>query len=147
MGLLVGTGKMIVMDAFPALGLAVKILAGGYMIWLAVKIVRTVPSRNSQADSSPLTFLQATAFQWANPKVWAMCLAGITIYAHDRTHVSLTIVVITCALFTLPASALWTWLGTLIQKWLESSAPRRIFNVTMASLLLIFTLPALASGF
>ena len=30
---------------------------------------------NGKAAGSPMTFLQAAAFQWVNPKAWAMCLS------------------------------------------------------------------------
>ena len=35
-------------------------------------------------NKSYLTFLQAAAFQWVNPKAWAMALTSVTVYAPSR---------------------------------------------------------------
>ena len=43
-----------------------------------------------------------------------------------------------------PAISVWTWLGTLMNKWLSSPVKLRAFNVTMALLLIASLYPVLA---
>ena len=92
MALLVGAGLMALFDAVPALTLVLEVLSVGYLLWLALKIATAAPVEERDADSRPMTFRQAATFQWVNPKAWAMCLSAITLYAPDRSLLSVAIV-------------------------------------------------------
>ncbi len=62
-----GLGALIV--AFPAIQMALKIVGAAYMLWLAWKVANAGKADDeSGSDAQPLTFLQAAAFQWINPK-------------------------------------------------------------------------------
>ena len=91
-----------------------------------------------------MSLLQAAAFQWVNPKAWAMCLSAITIYAPDRSLLSVAIVAGAFAVVSLPAISLWAWLGTIIRQWLSSPRRLRVFNISMAALLVASMYPLLA---
>ncbi len=93
-----------------------------------------------------MTFLQAAAFQWVNPKAWAMCLSAVTLYAPDRSLLSVAIVAAAFALVCLPAISVWTWLGTMVRHWLSNATRLRVFNVTMAALLVASLYPVLGFG-
>ena len=46
-----------------------KIVGAAYMLWLAWKVANARPADDERdASARPLTFLQAAAFQWVNPK-------------------------------------------------------------------------------
>ncbi|MDF1728172.1 MAG: LysE family translocator, partial [Sulfitobacter sp.] len=92
MALLVGAGLMALFDAVPALNLLLKVVSVAYLLWLAFKIATAAPVEERNAESRPMTFLQAATFQWVNPKAWAMCLSAITLYAPDRSILSVAIV-------------------------------------------------------
>lgn len=143
MALLVGAGLMAVFDAVPALNLALKALSLAYLLWLAFKIATAAPPEERAADARPMTLLQAAAFQWVNPKAWAMCLSAITLYAPDRSLLSVAIVAGAFAVVAFPAISLWAWLGTVIRQWLSNRARLRVFNLTMAGLLVASLYPLL----
>lgn len=107
MALLVGVGVMAIFDAVPALALVLKVISVVYLIRLAFKIATAVPSEGRSADSQPMTFLQAATFQWVNPKAWAMCLSAVTLYAPDRSLVSLAIVATAFAVVSFPSISVW----------------------------------------
>ncbi|MEO1909079.1 MAG: LysE family translocator, partial [Paracoccus sp. (in: a-proteobacteria)] len=88
MAFLVGAGLMALFDILPALNLVLKVVSVSYLLWLAFKIATAAPVEERDADSRPMTFLQAATFQWVNPKAWAMCLSAITLYAPDRSLLS-----------------------------------------------------------
>ncbi|SFQ66000.1 Threonine/homoserine/homoserine lactone efflux protein [Roseivivax halotolerans] len=146
MALLVGVGLMALFDAVPALNLVLKVASVGYLLWLAFKIATAAPVEERDADSRPMTFLQAAMFQWVNPKAWAMCLSAITLYAPDRSLLSVAIVAGAFALVCFPAISVWAWLGTVVRKWLSNATRLRVFNITMAALLVASLYPVLGLG-
>jgi threonine/homoserine/homoserine lactone efflux protein len=95
-------------------------------------------------DSRPMTFLQAAAFQAVNPKAWAMCLSAITLYAPDRSLLSVAVVAAAFAVVCFPAISVWAWLGTFVRQWLSNPARLRAFNVAMAALLVASLYPVVA---
>ena len=146
MALLVGTGLMALFDAVPALNLGLKVLSVGYLLWLAAKIATAAPLEGKGADSRPMTFLQGAMFQWVNPKAWAMCLSAISLYAPDRSLLSVALVAGAFAVVCLPTISVWAWFGTVVRRWLSNQARLRVFNVTMAGLLVASLYPVLAAG-
>lgn len=143
MALLVGLGLMALFEALPLLGGILKVVSVLYLLWLACKIATAAPIEVREAKAQPMTLIQAAAFQWINPKAWAMCLSAITIYAPDRTLLSVAIVAGAFALVSLPAISVWAWLGTVIRRWLSSPRRLQVFNLTMAALLVASMYPLL----
>lgn len=146
MALLVGAGLMALFDAVPALNLVLKVVSVGYLLWLAFKIATAAPVEERDAAGRPMTFLQAATFQWVNPKAWAMCLSAITLYAPDRSLLSVAIVAGAFALVCFPAILVWAWLGTVVRQWLSNTTQLRVFNITMAALLVASLYPVLGLG-
>lgn len=143
MAFLVGMGLMAVFQAFPVLGVVLKVLSVAYLLWLAFKIATAAPLKDRAANARPMSIVEAAAFQWVNPKAWAMCLSAVTLYAPDRTVLSVTIVAGAFALVSLPAISIWAWLGTVIRQWLSNTARLRVFNAVMAALLVASLYPLL----
>lgn len=146
MALLVGVGLMALFDAVPVLNLVLKVIFAGYLLWLAVKIATASLPEERDADSRPMTFLQAATFQWVNPKAWGMCLSAITLYAPDRLLLSVAIVAAAFTLVCFPAISVWAWLRTAVRQWLSNATRLRVFNITMAALLVASLYPALGLG-
>lgn len=144
MALLVGLGLMALIEAVPALNAVLKVVSVLYLLWLAFRIATAAPIEDRSAKARPMSLLQAAAFQWVNPKAWAMCLSAITIYAPDRSLLSVAIVAGAFAVVSLPAISLWAWLGTIIRQWLSSPRRLRVFNISMAALLVASMYPLLA---
>lgn len=143
MAFLVGAGLMAAFDAIPALKLALTILSVAYLLWLAAKIATAAPVEERNAEGHPMTMLHAAMFQWINPKAWAMCLSAVTLYAPDRSLVSVFIVAAAFGLVCFPAIAVWAWLGTIIRQWLSNRTRLRMFNSAMAALLVASLYPLL----
>ena len=141
---LIGAGLMALFEAFPALGIVLKIASTAYLLWLAVKIATAKPAASNETSSEPMTLMEAAAFQWVNPKTWAMALSAITLYAPSHSLSSVAIIAAVFAAVCFPAISVWTWLGTLMNKWLSSPVKLRAFNVTMALLLIASLYPVLA---
>jgi Putative threonine efflux protein len=140
---IVGLGLAEAFDTFPVLRQVMMTVAVLYMLWLAWKIAHASAPEAGQTGGKPLTFLQAAAFQWVNPKAWIMAIGAQTNYAQDATWAAAALVALGFVLMNLPAISLWTWLGQEIRRFLTN--PRRLmaFNWTMAALLVASLLPIL----
>ncbi|WP_227271600.1 LysE family translocator [Roseobacter weihaiensis] len=141
--LLVGTGLVRLFDAWPPSYTVLKVLSVAYMSWLAWKIAQAAPAKEQAATGIPMTFLQAAAFQWVNPKAWAMALTALSVYATDATLLAFGSVAVVFGLVNLPAITMWTVLGQQIARLLTSPLRLRVFNWSMASLLMASLIPVL----
>lgn len=132
---LVGFGLGGLFDLWPPAHGLMKWASVLYMLWLAAKIARAAPPGEGAAGGTPLTFLQGAAFQWVNPKAWAIALAAMAAYAPDRELRAVLIVAAVFGLVTLPSVGLWALLGQGMRRWLSDLRHLRLFNWTMAGLL------------
>ncbi len=144
MVLLVGAGLIQVFDAFPVTHQILTVLCVGYLLWLAWKITNaTAPTDGAAENGKPFTFFQAAMFQWVNPKGWSMALSAITIYASDRSLLAIALVAGMFGLVALPCISLWTVLGQQMRRILTNQARLRVFNYSMAALLVASLIPVL----
>lgn len=143
MVLLVGAGLIQVFDRWPVTHLVLKGVAVAYLLWLAWKIARAGEPGRGKTGARPMTFLQAAAFQWVNPKAWFMALTAITTYAPDRSLWAVLVVAVIFGAINLPTVSSWTLLGQEMRRVLTN--PRRLtaFNWTMAGLLVASLLPVI----
>ncbi|MFV1490964.1 LysE family translocator [Phaeobacter sp. JH18-32] len=142
----VGLGVMQLFDAFPPLTWIMTALSVAYMLWLAWKVANAAPPQDGEAQGTPLSFLQACAFQWVNPKAWAMALGAITLYAASRDVTAILWVSGTYLLIGSFSASTWTILGQQLRRLLTRPAQLRAFNWTMAALLLASLAAILLQG-
>lgn len=146
---LVGMGLMQVFEAFPITDLILKIVSVAYLVWLSWKIATAAPRMPDAPETAgtPMTFLQAAAFQWVNPKAWMMGVYAITNFAEDDAGVrslwGVSIVALVFCIVNFPSVTVWAVLGQQMRRFLTSAARLRTFNVVMAVLLLATLYPIL----
>ena len=141
--LVVGGGLMALLDAYPALKMGLSVASVMYLLWLAWKVASAAPLTSNDEKGAPMTLLQAAAFQWVNPKAWAMGLSAITLYAADTTLFSVFVVAGVFAVISFPAISVWAWFGMVVRQWLTSHLRYRVFNIAMAVLLVGSLYPVL----
>ena len=142
---MVGIVLLRVFETYPVLNTVLKIVSALYMGWLAWKIATAVPPEAKEVTGKPFTFLQAAAFQWVNPKAWFMAITAISAYApQDRgIIVGSVIVAIIFAAVNLPSVSVWAWIGVQVRRWLGTARRLRVFNISMAVLLVVSLYPML----
>ena len=140
---LVGLGLMRVFDLFPVMHSILKTLSIAYLLYLAWKIAHASTPDQGESDGTPMTFLQAALFQWVNPKAWTMALTAISVYAPDRTMLSVALVAAVFGVINLPCVSSWTVLGQQMRRILTSPRRLTLFNWTMAALLVASLYPVL----
>lgn len=143
MVLLVGTGLVQVFDAFPVSHTVLKVVSVTYLMYLAWKIATASPMKDGDAKGVPITFLQAAAFQWVNPKAWTMALTAVTVYTPETTLWAIAIVAIVFGVINLPSVSSWTLLGQQMARVLTNPTRLSVFNWTMATLLVASLYPVI----
>lgn len=140
---LVGVGLMQVFDAFPVTYTILKVLSVGYLLYLAWKIANAAPPREADETGKPFSFLQACAFQWVNPKAWAMALTAISVYTPSQSVVAILTTALIFGVINLPACSTWMFIGQQMRRFLTNPARLRAFNIVMALLLVASLYPML----
>lgn len=142
--LLTGLGLGQVFQRYPMIYTAMKVVGIVYMLWLAWKVATSGPVREGEgAAGKPMTFWQAAAFQWVNPKAWAMVIGAIAAYTVPENYIgSLLIITAVYALVGTPGSMVWAMFGAALRNWLRDPAKVRWFNIAMAALLVLSLYPA-----
>ncbi len=144
MVLAVGLGAGGAFVAFPPLHDALRYIGAAYLLYLAWRIARSGGVNGGSGGTKPMTFLQAAAFQWVNPKTWIMAIGAITAYTPANGYF-LNMLVVT-AIFTLvngPCVAAWAGFGSLLKRVLDRPGLLRAFNIAMALLLVASLYPIL----
>ena len=143
---LVGVGVMQVFDLWPLSYTILKVLSVGYLLYLAWKIASAAPPKATEATGRPLTFLQAAAFQWVNPKAWSMALSAVTLYAASRDVPAVLWVAGTYVAASVLTTTSWTVLGQQLRRLLKRPGTLQKFNLAMAALLVATLIPVLWPG-
>ena len=142
----VGLGLAGLFDAWPASYAVLKAVSVGYLLWLAWKIANATPPEGRAATGRPMTFLQAAAFQWVNPKAWAMALTAVTAYAPGHGPAAVLTVAVVFGAVNLPSVGTWGGAGQAMRPPLDTPGPLRAFNWMMAVLLVASALPVVLAG-
>lgn len=143
--LAVGLGLGTLLTAFPALHLALKIAGGVYLLYLAWRIAmsRSLGDKKG-ATARPMTFLEAAAFQWVNPKAWMIAITGMAVYTDPRAPlVSMLVVALAFAAVNLPSVSTWAAFGSALRGFLADPARLKWFNIAMGLLLAVTLWPML----
>lgn len=143
MVLVMGLGLAQLIHAWPNVMILLKVLAVGYVLWLAWKIAHSAAPQAAHTSGRPLTFLQAAGFQWVNPKAIAMAISAVTVYGGDGSLAAVALVALTFACVNLPSVSVWTMAGEVLRRFLSNPLRLRMFNWTMATLLVVSMAPVL----
>jgi len=144
MTFVLGLGLVQLFETFPAVRVVLTVLCSIYLLWLAWKIANAAPPEEGGAAGTPLTFLQAAAFQWVNPKAVFMSITAQTNYAPEAAGWTGALVVATVfACVNLPSVSLWAWMGVQLKRILGTGTRLRAFNIAMALLLVGSLVPIL----
>ncbi|MDD7969693.1 LysE family translocator [Roseinatronobacter alkalisoli] len=131
-----GVGALVL--ANPVLGLVLRLLAAGWILFMAWSYFNATrrPASDTQETGQPMTLLQAVLFQWINPKVWAIAFAASAGYGAGlspsleglRLGLAFSSVNLGVCLF-------WTSAGALLTALLRAPHHWKIFMRVMAGLL------------
>ncbi|MDY0329275.1 MAG: LysE family translocator [Thiomonas sp.] len=141
----VGLGLAELFSLWPWAEVAMKWIGALYMIYLAWRIARASPPDGSAVrESRPMRYIGAFAFQWVNPKLWLMALSVFSVYVPGSGGFSLVLAVAALfSLINLPTISVWALGGARLRHLLTEQGRVKVFNLTMAALLLATLWPML----
>jgi threonine/homoserine/homoserine lactone efflux protein len=142
---LIGMGFSTIFTMFPFSYDVLQYAGIAYLLYLAWKVANagTVSSADDNAEAKkPMSFLAACAFQWVNPKAWMIAVAAIGIYVpQEHYFTNVMLIAMLWGLINLPCGGVWAAGGTFFRHLLAEEKYVRIFNVTMALLLVASIYP------
>jgi threonine/homoserine/homoserine lactone efflux protein len=145
MVLAVGLGLGAVFQAYPAAYTALKYAGAAYLLYLAWQIATAGELEHGEARSRPITFMEAAAFQWLNPKGWVMAVGATSAYAAVADFpANMALMAFLFGSFGILSSATWLGFGTGLKRLLTNPRTVRAVNIAMA-LLLVASLWPIAS--
>ncbi len=155
-GVFVGFGFMLftvalglgeVFDRFPVIQTVLRWAGAALLLWVAWRIANTKAPGEPGARIRPFTFLQAAAFQWINPKAWAMCVGLVGQFLNaEQPVLSAAIMAVVSMLSGATSATGWAAFGQFLQRWLKSPLRLRVFNLTMAGIIVAGVIAVLWSG-
>lgn len=132
-----GLGQVVAEGAW--LREAMRWVGVALLIWVAFKIA-TAPLPGRAAGTTtrkPFTFLQAAAFQWVNPKAWAMALGIVAQFVTGAAPLKTGLICAgVAAIGGLTSANGWAGFGVLMMRWLRTERRFRAFSLIMASILM-----------
>ncbi|WP_126226349.1 LysE family translocator [Burkholderia ambifaria] len=143
--LCVGLGLGEAFRRMPVLYTILEIASVAYLLYLAWRIGTSGEVKAQGAKPRPMTLLEAAAFQWVNPKAWMMVLtAATTIRLSADYGMNAAWMAVVFILIGFPCICLWAAFGLGLRRFLSNRRALRIFNVTMAVLLILSLYPLIA---
>jgi threonine/homoserine/homoserine lactone efflux protein len=143
--LAVGLGLGAAFQAYPMLYTVLRYVGAAYLLYLAWKIATAKSAADASGDQgNPQTFLQAALFQWVNPKAWVMAVGAITTYTPLQGYFTNVLIISTVfALINAPSVCVWAVFGSLLRNVLRNPVWLKVFNLLMATLLVLSLYPML----
>ncbi len=122
---------------------AIRIAGIIYLLWMAWHIAGAGGiDGGSDARTAPIGVIQSALLQWVNPKAWTIAIGALAAYAPANNFWPSILAM--CAIFAVvawPSTAVWALFGQLVQRWLSTPTRLRVFNFTMALLLVASLAP------
>jgi len=123
---------------WPEVQTVLRWAGAAYLLYLGWRILRSGEAKAGQTPK-PLTFLQAAAFQFLNPKAWVMTLTAAAMFLPRELGflTACAYMVGVMALINLPCITIWALFGSSLRGYLAKPAGRVTFNAMMAVALTI----------
>ena len=131
----VGAGLGAAFALEPRIQVALKAVGTLYLLWLASRLWRAAAMRDVEI-ARPVTFLQAAAFQFVNPKAWLIAVTVVAAFVAPGDGYAMRLALV-CAVFAAvgtPCMAVWAGFGARLRRVLHDPAKLLIVNRTMAAL-------------
>jgi threonine/homoserine/homoserine lactone efflux protein len=118
---------------WPVLQTVLQWAGAAYLLWLGWKLLRSGDVAEGTA-AQPITFLQAAAFQFVNPKAWVMSLSAVSLFLpRDIGIVPASAYLLgLMVLINVPCIGVWALFGSSLRGVLQRRPARLAFNVSMA---------------
>jgi threonine/homoserine/homoserine lactone efflux protein len=137
---LIGLGLHEVLRHWPGLAVALHWAGVLFLLYMAWKLARDDGALGEGRNTHAPSLLRGAAMQWLNPKAWLACVAGIGAFVGQGETALLgqfsLIYLVICYL----SLGCWALAGSLIRSYLDNPRRLRLFNRSLAALLVLSAL-------
>jgi threonine/homoserine/homoserine lactone efflux protein len=134
---LIGLGLHELLLRWPVLTQAIQWAGVAFLLYMAYKLAVDDGRLDAQEKASAPSMLYGAIMQWLNPKAWLACVAAMGLFAAQgeaaRVWQLAAVYLVVCYL----SVACWVYAGTFFRRYLSNPRGMRLFNRTMALLLVI----------
>lgn len=116
--------------------LALKYIGAAYLLYLAWRIAQAGQLNDGDANGRPLSFTEAAAFQWVNPKAWMMAVSSIPAFTTvgGNYYAELAVITLIWGVICIPACVAWCLFGVGIRQLIRTPETARMVNFGLAAL-------------
>ena len=131
--LAVCAGLGAIFTRWPELQTGLRWVGAVYLLYLGVRMLGSGPA-DSRASTRPVTFVEAAAFQFLNPKAWVMTITAASLFLpHEIGVIAAGVYMLAVmVVMNMPCIAVWALFGSSLRRFLERPASRMGFNAAMA---------------
>ncbi|NMX60517.1 LysE family translocator [Pseudomonas sp. WS 5079] len=134
---LIGLGLHELLMRWPVLTQGIQWGGVVFLLYMAYKLAIDDGRLDAQEAAVAPSMLYGAVMQWLNPKAWLACVAGMGLFAADgeatRVWQLAAVYLVICYL----SVACWSYVGTFLRRYLSNAQGMRLFNRTMALLLVL----------
>jgi threonine/homoserine/homoserine lactone efflux protein len=141
----IGLGLGKIFEIYPIIYTVMKYAGATSMLWLAWKIATAAPvGENDQNVGQPVSFLQACALQWINPKGWVIALTELSAYTiANNYYVGVAIIVAKSIVVGIAGAAAWAMFGVGLKHVLNDARYLHKINWALGFALAASVIPML----
>lgn len=132
----VGMGLGAAFEAAAVIQEIMRWLGAAFLVYLGLRIAMARRADGGDAGARPFRFYEAAAFQWVNPKAWAMAVGAYAAFAPPGVAPEIAAGAFAAIFFFvgLMSSTMWTVFGVGVGRLLDTPLKLRVFNVTLGTL-------------
>jgi threonine/homoserine/homoserine lactone efflux protein len=135
LALAVAAGVGVLLEAVPALEVALKVVGSVYLLVLAYLVLGSGGVGRTEV-SHPLRIWQAVGFQFVNPKAWIFAVAAVgTFFPSDPHPLGVIVLTATIMVVVIGSSSIWAAGGAWLGRVVENPRTLTAINAVLAALL------------
>jgi threonine/homoserine/homoserine lactone efflux protein len=134
---LAGLGLHEILVSWPHATTVVRWAGVVFLLYMAWRLAADVGELGTGDAPARPSLLQGAAMQWLSPKAWLAALAGMGTYASDGDAGVMWLFAAVYFVVCWLSVATWAWAGSRLQTWLRVPRRMRLFNRTMAGMLVL----------
>jgi threonine/homoserine/homoserine lactone efflux protein len=123
---------------YPLVQIYLKWVCLVYLFYLAWKMIGSIKNHDVNAGK-PLKFIEASLFQWVNPKAWTIAITVSTaFYPSEENYIfAFLFLAFFASLVNLPCISLWALFGASLRKFIDNERIKKIIEYFFALLLVL----------
>ncbi|CAI8905488.1 Cysteine/O-acetylserine efflux protein [Pseudomonas fluorescens] len=134
---LMGLGLHELLQRWPALTQGVQWAGVAFLLYMAFKLAADNGQVQAGESAQAPSMLYGAIMQWLNPKAWLACVAGMGAFVADGEARLVWQFAAIYLVICYASVGCWAYAGTFLRGFLHNPAGMRLFNRTMALLLVV----------